>query len=778
MKPTNINNIISDFKPVDNFQRNIKLEEDLILNEKVSMLLESSNIDTKLIPDIYQHKWSNGNWRFKLPQPITINDSFLDKSYRKMDCSIAFNFFLLALNNGKIDGFNLDINDIGVNNSEGKIISFPGCKSCHDKVVKYGRRVFDDYSLWDLLQPYCFPGGIEQAFNCFNNDSRPYSPFKLPSTHIAFSPEFRWVSSDSDVKYIGIQELDSNLASLITNHNHTVQLFTEYEKYFDEWYKTVYSFKNESGGIEQKVIKCIETQTRKKLFIPVSSWHKKGCGSLTYCVPHPKKQILYNLDLIHKNKPEFIVLCDSIDIADLNQEHSPSNVVWTSWLSHDIDQVDWEPLKNTNAEIYLLVTNHSNMNLAEAYLKADKFANYLMGKHKIDLQFIQVEVAFDDENLRHTHFSNMKDVLLYRCNNNSEVLPESVIIMNYDEFQEMCRQADTSLNTIPRRFWESEVEESEEENTSQSNNASLKAIDYLLRPALVRGEIHMLHAPKGKGKSSFVYSLVGAVVARKRLFDEKWWCCPPNGDYQYNKVLYLDFENGAGRIEKRKKEYTIPHLFSTEGKNQECIINLIIEDLKNDTTDYSDPANHQKILDLITQTKSKGVKGQPVDLVVIDTYSQFIGQEVVSTWNKIDPLFKRITAQGIAILLVHHSDYKGESQGFKDKIKPIVSEIVISQDPEDDKTGTLKDPRWIHLRYSRDSGIAIDNQPFKIYFDQKWKVCDIEDCDTAQLLEFGQIAEAYKHEGYKVTEACKMIDLKSTRYGEKLNEYRELKKSK
>ena len=39
-----------------------------------------------------------------------------------------------------------------------------------------------------------------------------------------------------------------------------------------------------------------------------------------------------------------------------------------------------------------------------------------------------------------------------------------------------------------------------------------------------------------------------------------------------------------------------------------------------DDTDYSLPANHQKFIDMVVEAQNMGEKGQPVDMVVIDTY--------------------------------------------------------------------------------------------------------------------------------------------------------------
>lgn len=113
-----------------------------------------------------------------------------------------------------------------------------------------------------------------------------------------------------------------------------------------------------------------------------------------FCTPLPKQQILYHLDLLKNHNPQTIILTDSIEAADINQRFSSSTLVGTSWLWQNYDYVDWSPLKESESEIYYLITNHSDQNLADAYVKANEVASYLNEKHDIDLKFIQLEVDF------------------------------------------------------------------------------------------------------------------------------------------------------------------------------------------------------------------------------------------------------------------------------------------------------------------------------------------------------------------------------------------------
>jgi hypothetical protein len=140
-----------------------------------------------------------------------------------------------------------------------------------------------------------------------------------------------------------------------------------------DWYRSTYVFNNEDGAPVQYILKPLWANSASKSLIPCSGWIQESTAQRRILqLPASGLQILYNLDLISQVDQPTVILTDSLELAESNQRFAPDGVVWTSFLcdENEFDQVDWTPLKNTN-EIYYLITNHSGISLAEAYVKAE-----------------------------------------------------------------------------------------------------------------------------------------------------------------------------------------------------------------------------------------------------------------------------------------------------------------------------------------------------------------------------------------------------------------------
>ena len=177
----------------------------------------------------------------------------------------------------------------------------------------------------------------------------------------------------------------------------------------------------------------------------------------------------------------------------------------------------------------------------------------------------------------------------------------------------------------------------------------------------------MLYASKSTGKSALAFRMAAAVVAPgKPLFYEEWWTVPARENHALNKVLYLDFENGREEIEQRKIDFAYPYWPQDKAKREQCEANLIIEDMSSNPSgkDYSQPGNWSDIMELINAARNKGRKGQPVDLLVIDTVSKFIHNPYTASFNLSDFL-NQIRKLNVAILLLHHEGSNGAVRGWK-----------------------------------------------------------------------------------------------------------------
>ena len=441
-----------------------------------------------------------------------------------------------------------------------------------------------------------------------------------------------------------------------------------------------------------------------------------------FCVPLPEdKQPLYNLDQLTANEESPVIMTDSIELADANKLEG---VIFTSFICDhgQYDQVDWSPLLNRT--VYYLVTNHSEMLLESAYLKAKEFAEYWEEKkeknkeEENNLKFIQLEVDYPE---KRRDYATLDDILTHYRDSKPTVTAESVDIIEDDElFEIRCKESAKRLETKRSKLWESQ--NSEELRVIEKESNRRKPVNYVLRPFLVKGEVSMLYASKSTGKSALGISMAAAVVSGYPLLSEKWWVVPENPQYPLNKVLYLDFENGKTEIETRKTQLAYPYWPQKKEARSKCEKNLIVKDMTEDTVDkvdYSDRENWPKIIAMIEAAKEyDGTPGQPVDLLVIDTLSKFTRKSYTADLNLSD-FINMIRRKDIAILFLHHGGSNGEIRGWKCALDDFYFTLRMYR-KDDNENHTLEDPLWLAYKPSR-SGVE-KIAPFEVKFDKKWAV--------------------------------------------------------
>lgn len=464
--------------------------------------------------------------------------------------------------------------------------------------------------------------------------------------------------------------------------------------YRTDKYQAVFPFKDRFGKVMMAAVKWYDQNMPYKVFVPVTSWvvvnSKENMKTLaaTTCVPCPEKQPLFNLDLIATGTAKTVIITDSLDIASLNQKNSSlPGLVFTSFLCHEENyyQVDWSPLSDENNKIerlLLLVTNHSGYSLEKAYAKAKRLSDYLttkvVGKREgLDIEFVQMEVRYDWAKYDQ-HFvewiRHLEDTYEPNTMKSSLLDVRSVMHLKKNEFDAMHKRSTNN----PQRFWEEDDTEDDSSPSSENKQKNKKSgpIPYLMRPLIVRGEPTMLYGPPKCGKSYLAISIAMAIVNSgserpTRMFKEQVWRVnKPTNNYKFNKVLYLNLELANQEFERRI------HYFSDSfwgDKKQQCNENMIIKNLKEKYTgvDFSNPDNHKIIKELLEDAKEQGVKNQPVDLLVIDTYHAFINhQEKNSTTKDFNNLRDKLLNANpeLSILIVHHSGIGEKPQGSQSKV--------------------------------------------------------------------------------------------------------------
>ena len=484
------------------------------------------------------------------------------------------------------------------------------------------------YSICKSLTPYksdaqmCrFWGGTSEVFSNVKPRNM-YPDYIWSSKILKKNPEFEhW--TDARLEQYAFQ-------FLIPSQYPMQDDFALPNRYYDNWYCQVFPFHNEYGETIMNVIKVYDPETQCKILVPMTTWIRNNSAqSQIFCVPYPAdKTPLYNLDLLLTPECKNAILCDSIELADANQQSVDSTeIVFTSFICSPgkYDQVDWSPLQDK--KLFVLVSNHSGITLETAALKAQELTEFLSENIELESKLLVMPIQYSKQRMR--GFDNVDDILKMYQEYPPQINPAAGVILEYeDEIDEFFRKAEAKVNESPDNWWQKQDVPPEEKRIMEEKSSKPKPTDYVMRPLLVRGEVSMLYAEFKAGKSNLAYSIAARVVAAGHssrpvlLFKEKWWAVPE----KIHKVLYLDFENKG---EMKSKKSSFQEGYFPKGKEQECRSNLIMEDCSMLNIDFSALENHQKLLDMIENAKqNKGTPGKAVDLLVIDTYTAFVRSEV------------------------------------------------------------------------------------------------------------------------------------------------------
>jgi len=796
------------FVSCDNLPRNIALENQIIDKDKASFLiltyLKSGRFAPFMKAGIKKQEGSfasfmktgikkqEGRWIFSLKNPIvqevTRNGAkyqFLFKDFEiqtgenpvsadviwpsgnMKEAKSLYNEIWYGLN------FNLPYNlcvsayiDCNRNSSKENSCSFSNGRSIEvsegaqvDLVELFMKAndIFRSHSLFDIckdISPYNTPEKVCRYFGVdwhpYGEGKESYNGTRLDSFHI-----------DSSIILDGIKGDP---------------------KFADSELVEAFKFDNAYGEAVQDVIlaKRKDNDGEQKLLYPLTCWMQDYQAANAFnCVPLPKVQILYNLDKLVGAKamgaPKTIVLTDSVQIAAANEKRAGLDVIFTSWICDEtaadpFKQVEWSPLKNIGP-IYYLLTNHSGMSMADAYIKAYNLADFLQDNYDINLRFIQAPVKFsrkgEPQGLESENFE---------------------LIEVFDEFEKMYKKACEALTASVPPWYSKAIASAPQTVVSESvlDRLSKKheALPYLLRPFITRGEVSLLHATTGLGKSALAYSLSASVISGEMPFQEhlesgvavgerKWWTVPPLKD-GFRKVLYLDFELGQQMIGTYTKDYFLPYLPDDKEAREACLANFDVRDLRTDTTDYSQEENQSKILKMIEDSAKKG-SGRKVDMVVFDTYTRMVGgNEDIETWARINPLMGKLREMEVAVLIVHHSNKDGKSRGFMNKEDAFAA--IAGMRREGDKPGTLEMPIEFKATKLRAACVRRDYDSFEIRFiGEKWTVHKAE---TPAKAEFSEIVESYKSANYGRDAIAWMMGMGHDKCNRLTREYKSLTSNK
>ena len=708
----------------DNFPRDVVNETDAKFKELASCLIEM-NIDSEIM-DAFLGKKCNG--KFKLPEPIVISEdvNYVCKKTSKRQKGDKHIEELKEYYATNKDDFEYEY--FTINNGEAKICdgihkpsSLPSLNTTCDadkaerSAKAKAQEELSKMSLYDIFS----------KITRFDTPERIIKFFKRSGGHSKLSKRIVWGTvMDSGFPVDSLQECNDYLLNIPnTQAGYRIPDFTA-----SDWYHAIYVFRDEDGDPVRYVAKRLLYDVAEKALIQWVMW---CCGDKlkfkALSVPGP--QTLYNLELFPKADQPTVVLTDSLELAESNQRYAPDNVIWTSFLCDEdkFDQVDWEPLKRAK-KIYYLITNHSGINFAEAYVKAKKLADYLAEKEDIQLDFIQLQVDYSP--IPPCGFDSAEAMLDHRTFNRPKVNLQSILFHeDRISFDEMCEKAKQSLlPVVKKEFWEnSNKEASETNNVSEPETRRAIELDSILFSILSFAQISLLHACSGLGKSSFVYSMCAAIVTCSKFIEGRFWNTSKLSKKEY-KVLYLDYEMDKNLIADKEAAFVDPYFKN----NSKLRANLTIESLRDKKRKYNITTDEGQgnVMKLLSKYRSEGTHGGEIDLLVIDSYTKAIGNlEVNNTWEKVEIFLSKLNKMGIAVLIIHHTNLDGKSRGFFHKMDDLFVQVKMHRDVK----GTLDVPFTIEIEKSRINKVQSLGESFQAKFDGSKFVVHGENDEDALL---------------------------------------------
>ena len=565
---------------------------------------------------------------------------------------------------------------------------------CQDKILK-------KYPPFELLNPITPYKSITQTCRYFNVFPMPYAPYDkaVGMTEEMFTPtcddDEYW--EEKKKQHSNCSEaalIEKDLNAVIGNEPDAV-LRPIHGKVCEGLHKQLFYFNDNHGYPIMAVIKQLKFGSSgiSKHYIPVVQLRQNGKPDSNYAtLPLPDAQILYNLDKI--KDAEFVVICPNLEIANyfqgVNQDNS---VAFTTFLCDTLTEVDFLPLKDK--KVCMMIVNHSGLSAAESLLASVKLYNYLLtnGKQK-ELTAVMAHIDYAEIP---SGISSIGEYMSFRRSHaKARITPGSIIEMTTpEEFFEQVTWAENEklrkeIQSQDKQYW---VTDDTTVAEAPVPTKEVRKNEHLFYPIIARGAITYIAGISGIGKSNLTASICAHLVntseRRPEIFPERCWSgCKLNNGYKSVKILHCDFENGSGGIEQREKNFVDPYLPDDKVKREQCKANYIVKDLLNDATNYAEEANWENWYKMIDNATNEGNPGQPVDILIIDTFQSFVQDRDCDHWV-LKKLLERYP--DMAIVVLHHldDDEKFVGQQSKKRIAQVI--VYLTRDKVKKTKGDDKD---------------------------------------------------------------------------------------
>ena len=626
---------------------------------------------------------------------------------------------------------------------------------------------------------------IEQSLHFFAADTRPFGPFALETRRFKLS-QLRTTSSPEEGD--DLSGLQDNLSDLVKDGYRDSRDFSLVGYRSTPGLTTCVVFRDKYGTPNMRLSKEYRLLKNRmyKSYIPTTCWYVKHNNlstclitdyvDLTPCEPKlydssyfyvpvgfPDGQPLYNLDYL--DEAETIVICNSPESAEALQEANDikeKGVAFTGFICDpgQYDEVDFSPLKGK--QVYIELSNHNGLSLAESYLEANKLYEHLRNEVKIEnIGFIQREIEYPDMD----EVSDLDELVKTAGGNPPKVNTESVLALDEQQFKNMLEKAQQEIDRKKRDsrdqpFWDNKRPTESETETNQQNKDSFASL--IMRPIINRGKSTLIAGMPYTGKTAFSIAMGGYLSGCDNHFLENWYWTRHNKESQDEKsekiekinykVVYLLFDSGGEELLDLYRTDFCPGI----EKNNPL---FITDDLGGNTTDYTKEENYGKFMQILDKYEKDGKK---MDVLFIDTAARFAAHDHfdIKLLNQFMSFFNA-QRPDVALVFVHHAKSEKEIFGGPLALATVRNGCVLFRTKEQrdavEGTPTLNEPFTIRVKKSFSS----TNLPTDL---ADFTACTVNNEFTAVATELQKatrlraIVDMYLKRGFKRPKIASLLD--------------------
>ena len=622
----------------------------------------------------------------------------------------------------------------------------------------------ESYSLFSLLQKEAVYKGLDATEYFFGiTAGQAFAPFKLNGRHFTMKPFtkdcYPRAICENSMYEVNLQ----NTLGKWWNHRFPINILEGSVSGIEEHpagnLLQIFDFADACGTIKMKAVKIYLNSgkgTLTKAYLPLTRWYWEGMNhNFIATVGLPGKQIFMHLPQIAKAKT--VVLCQTMEDAVALQRDTPTDeIAFTAFIPGEINctNIDFAPLRDKNIKI--LISNSDGISLAEAYKDAEWLYHCLRNEESFsEISFIQREVVFP----LYSNVTNIEGLVAAHRSQKPVVIEESVQEFSETEFLERLEAAQAEIVRKAEQnkdfpFWKKSRSEATSLTTQNRGKISDKMI---LRPLVVRGTTILIESTPGMGKSCFATALCARIAGSNAPFlEERCFIRCSTPDDRGNKVAYLVFDaDGESAITEHRNDFA-----RNIGEND---INFIQLNMAGKSIDYSKEANYNDFVELLSDIRDNhGVKGQPVDVLVIDTLLAF-------THNKSNASFEVFTKLNrefpdMALVVIHHLNLNNNTYGGTLATmgpRGIIKLFRTNEQIEnlDGRNPTLADPFTIKLDKFNGNKIPEDGECFDVVLDDDNHFVVVNPVRSQKEMQ-GLLLSQYE-ERYKLTqeEIGKLFDV-------------------